>query len=123
MKKRQAKLNKLKKLLSSKPVIIKRNSVDGVTCFPGEVTQKNIVDNLLKHRQINIENESNILLMDETLSFPIKNLGSYDLVYAANIADIDNEEQDHQELKLKVEDEEYVSCICLFPFLYHAQII
>jgi hypothetical protein len=119
LKKQQSKLAKLQKSLASTPVVIKRNSKDGQTCFPGEVTAANVCASLLKHKQLEVD-PSNVLFLDESMTFPIKKLGSYNLVYVAKIKEAsqsNEDDSDDSEKKAKGESEEYVSCS---PFLFHS---
>mmetsp|Transcript_68694 Transcript_68694/g.117915 ORF Transcript_68694/g.117915 Transcript_68694/m.117915 type:complete len:248 (+) Transcript_68694:3-746(+) len=48
-------MSKFEKKLSAIPISIRRNTVDGKTCSPGEVTPKNVVDKALKQRGIALE--------------------------------------------------------------------
>mmetsp|Transcript_71905 Transcript_71905/g.203701 ORF Transcript_71905/g.203701 Transcript_71905/m.203701 type:complete len:152 (+) Transcript_71905:407-862(+) len=74
-KRKRAKL--LHKLMNA-TTIIKRNSEDGKTCHPGEVTAQNIVDKLLKQHRIVIDVDRLSLPENE---HAIKELGEFSALY------------------------------------------
>jgi hypothetical protein len=87
-------LSKFEKKLGALPIVVRRNSVDGRTCSPGEVTAANVAEKAFKQRGL-ILDPARISLrsVDGTsndsgaeLSFPLKSLGRFNALYAFNAA-------------------------------------
>ena len=69
------------KRLSAKPVELKRHSVDGAQCSPGEVTAANVSAAAATHKRLTLDPEL-ITLTDEGAAFPLKMLGTYSASYS-----------------------------------------
>jgi len=82
------KLNRLVAKLHSNPVEIRRNTKDGVTTFPGEVTAENISHALAKHRTVSID-PGVISLVQGT--FPVKAIGAHLVQCTIKIGDEEHE--------------------------------
>ena len=64
-------------------MVMRRNSEDGETCHPGEVTLRNIVDKIIVHKKLELD--ASRLELHGDVEFPIKVLGTYPATYTHEI--------------------------------------